>query len=168
MADHIQNIECKVVFFISVFSSEYWVTTHCFLFSYLRSMRSMVKHLLVMELNQSLMLLHTEKWWGLLGCFLDFVTFQIVQTKISASAGVFAVIVVLLILSFPPAIAPEKFWISLPKRNSHSFECIRTILLCRQTFSLQLYTQKRQKDWDFETQTKRSNHVEKTNCSCTS
>lgn len=32
----------------------------CFLFSYLRSVRSMVKSLLVMELNQSLMLFHTE------------------------------------------------------------------------------------------------------------
>lgn len=36
-----------------------------------------------------------------------------------------------------------KFWMSLPKSNSHSFEYIRTILWCRQIFSLQLNTQQK-------------------------
>lgn len=64
-----------IFFFISMFSSEYWVTTYCFLFSYLRCIRSMLKYLLLIELNQSLRLLHAEMWWGSFGTFHGFLSF---------------------------------------------------------------------------------------------
>lgn len=51
MADHIQNIECKIVFLYQRYQNTEWQTTHYFLFSYLRSMRSMVKSLQVIELD---------------------------------------------------------------------------------------------------------------------
>lgn len=166
MADHIQNIGYKTVLSYQSYQNTEWQPLLSFLIS-----QECEEHGKISPSYGAESELDAVTHWsdeGPLGCFLDFVAFQIVQTKISASARVFAVVVVLLILSFPPAIILEKFWISLPKRNSHSFECIRTILLCRQTFSLQLHAQKRQKDWDYEIQTKRSNHVEKTNCSCSS
>lgn len=166
MADHIQNIGYKIVLSYQSYQNTEWQPLLSFLIS-----QECEEHGKISPSYGAESELDAVTHWsdeGPLGCFLDFVAFQIVQTKISASARVFAVVVVLLILSFPPAIILEKFWISLPKRNSHSFECIRTILLCRQTFRLQLHAQKRQKDWDYEIQTKRSNHVEKTNCSCSS
>lgn len=151
-----------------MFSSEYWVTTYCFLFSYLRRIRRMLKHLLAIELNQSLMLLYAEMWWGSFGMFHGFCLFPDCINKNFCLSWSICYHCCFADFVLPTSNHSGKFLISLPKSNSHSFEYIRTILLCRQIFSLQLHTQKRQKDSDFEIQTKPSNDVEKrTNLSYT-
>lgn len=128
---------------------------------------SMLKHLQVTELNQSLMLLHAEMWRGPFGMFLGFCLFLDCINKNFCLSWSICCHCCFADFALPTGNQSGKFWISLPKSNSHSFEYIRTIPLCRQIFRLQLYTQKKAGTLRLEIQTKRSNNVEKrTNLSC--
>lgn len=125
------------------------------------------KHLRVTELNQSLMLLHAEMRRGPFGRFLGFYLFLDCINKDFCLSWSICCHCCFADFALPTGNQSAKFWISLPKSNSHSFEYIRTIPLCRQIFRLQLYTQKKAETLRVEIQTKHSNNAEeRTNLSC--
>lgn len=142
MADDIQNVACKCIFFqyqcshqnsewqpIAFFSQVHW--EHGEIFPSYRAES---------ELGCCSALKCDE---GPLGCFMRFCLFlDWINKHLCFSWRIcyrcFAAFVL------PTSNHSGNFWTSLPKSNSHSFECIRTILLCRQIFSLELYMEKKQ------------------------
>lgn len=143
MADDIQNIECKTHFSYQC-SHQNTEWQPIVFFSHISGVfRSTLNHLRVIELNQSLVLLHAEVWRGSSGMFHGVCLFLDCINKNFCLSWSICYHCCFADFVLPTSNLSGKFWISLPKSNSHSFEYIRTILWCRQIFSLQLYTQQK-------------------------